>query len=121
MTDWRHVDDELPPFGEWVLVGGHSAKRGAWWLCGERVMEQSDWGHWSAALADCLKAAPERARAWLGANREHILRLRAKHPAWVAKLEALAGSLTGGGASGSQGREGPPDAPLLSSAMESTR
>lgn len=41
---WTHIDDALPPLSVWVLVGGHSKKRGAWILCAARMPR--DGGGW---------------------------------------------------------------------------
>jgi hypothetical protein len=42
---WTHIDDGLPPLGEWVLVGGHK-QSGVWWLCAERARRNGGGWEW---------------------------------------------------------------------------
>ncbi len=36
VTPWTHVEDALPDFEEWVLVGGYAKDGVMWWDCAER-------------------------------------------------------------------------------------
>lgn len=75
-------------------------------------MGSDDWRDWCAALKDLILNAPAAARRhWLDHNADNLLALQAKHPAWVARLEALAPSApphpgAGDGAADGSGQTG---------------
>lgn len=45
VVKWVHIDDALPPIGDWVLVGGHR-KDGSWWNCAERARRNGGGWEW---------------------------------------------------------------------------